>query len=59
MSLTLYDLVTRAGKARDHVMNLTKKEFGRIMHDPDATDAEVQEALKQLEEADGYENLGD
>ena len=38
---------------------LTKEEFGRIMHDPDATQDEIDEALKLLEEADGYENLAD
>lgn len=38
---------------------LTKEEFGRIMHDPDSTEEEIAEALKTLEEADGYENLSD
>ena len=38
---------------------LTKEEFGRIMHDPAATDAEIEEALQMLKEADGYENLAD
>ena len=38
---------------------LSKSEFGRIMHDPDASEEEIQEALKMLHEADGYENLAD
>ena len=39
--------------------SLTKQEFGNIMHDPEATEEDIQEALQQLEEAGGYENLGD
>ena len=38
---------------------LTKEEFGRIMHDPTSSEADIQEALKMLNEADGYENLAD
>ena len=38
---------------------LTKDEFGRIMHDPNASDEEIQEALNLLNDAGGYENLGD
>ena len=38
---------------------MTKDEFGRIMHDPSSTEADKQEALKMLQEADGYENLAD
>lgn len=38
---------------------LTKEEFGRIMHDPNATEEEKNEALRMINEADGYENLGD
>ena len=38
---------------------LTKQEFGRIMHDPEATQEEIAEALKMLQDADGYENLAD
>ena len=38
---------------------MTKEEFGRIMHDDDATEEEKQEALRMMEEAGGYENLGD
>lgn len=38
---------------------LSKSEFGRIMHDPNASEEEIQEALKMLQEADGYENLAD
>lgn len=39
--------------------SLTKEEFGRIMHDPMASEADKQEALRMLQEAEGYENLGD
>lgn len=39
--------------------SLTKEEFGRIMHDPKASQADREEALRVLQEADGYENLGD
>lgn len=59
MTRTLYDLLMKAANKSDHIGRLTKQEFGRIMHDPDATEEEIQDALKQLEEADGYENLGD
>jgi len=38
---------------------MTKQEFGRIMHDPDASEEDKMEALKMLQEADGYENLAD
>lgn len=55
MGLSLLDLLNQASSAK----TLTKEEFGRIMHDPDATDEEKAEALRQLQEADGYENLGD
>jgi hypothetical protein len=43
----------------DHAESLTKSEFGRIMHDPASTDEEIAEALRDLEEAGGYEGLGD
>ena len=61
MPLTLYDLLMKSKKPSsvDNPHRITKEEFGRIMHDPDATEDEIKEALKQLEEADGYENLGD
>lgn len=59
MTRTLYDLLMKAANKSDRIGKLTKQEFGRIMHDPDATEEEIQDALKQLEEADGYENLGD
>ena len=52
---SLYDLLVKAKEGP----KLTKQEFGRIMHDPNATEQEIEEALQQLEEADGYENLGD
>ena len=38
---------------------LTKKKFGEIMHDPDSTEAEKQEALRKMQDASGYENLPD
>ena len=38
---------------------ITKEEFGRIMHDPDATQEEIDQALEALKECDGYENLAD
>lgn len=38
---------------------ITKEEFGRIMHDPDATQEEIDRALEALQECDGYENLAD
>ena len=39
--------------------SITKKEFGRIMHDPNSTEEEKKEALRKLEDACGYENLPD
>lgn len=53
--MSLLDMLTQAAAQN----TLTKEEFGRIMHDPNATEAEIQEALKLLQEADGYENLAD
>lgn len=53
--MSLLDMLTAAASRK----TLTKQEFGRIMHDPDATEAEKDEALKMLKEADGYENLAD
>ena len=53
--LSLLDMLNAASSKQV----LTKKEFGRIMHDPNATDEEIQEALEMLLEADGYENLAD
>ena len=38
---------------------MTKAEFGRIMHDDNATEKDKQEALRIMEAAGGYENLGD
>lgn len=52
---SLLDFLTAAAAKK----TLTKSEFGRIMHDLNSTDEDIQEALKILEEADGYENLGD
>lgn len=53
--MSLLDMLTKAAASK----TITKQEFGRIMHDPNATEEEVQEALRMLREADGYENLGD
>lgn len=53
--MSLLDMLTSAAAKQ----TLTKQEFGRIMHDPNATEEEIQEALKMLQEADGYENLAD
>lgn len=39
--------------------SMTKDEFGKVMHNPDATEEEKAEALRMMEEAGGYENLGD
>jgi len=53
--MSLLDMLTAAASKQ----TMTKQEFGRVMHDPHATEEEKQEALKMLQEADGYENLGD
>jgi hypothetical protein len=53
--MSLLDMLTAAA-ARN---TITKQEFGRIMHDPNASEADKEEALKMLNEADGYENLAD
>jgi hypothetical protein len=38
---------------------ITKEDFGRIMHDPNSTQEEIDEALAFLQDCDGYENLPD
>lgn len=53
--MSLLDMLTQAASRTV----LTKNEFGRIMHDPNSSESEIREALKMLEEADGYENLAD
>lgn len=53
--MSLLDLLNQASAKQ----TISKKEFGRIMHDPNATDEEIAEALRLLKEADGYENLED
>lgn len=53
--LSLLDMLNAAAARQ----TISKKEFGRIMHDPNATEGEIEEALKMLQEADGYENLED
>lgn len=55
MGMSLFDMLTKAAAQK----TLTKEEFGRIMHDPSSTEEEINEALRILREADGYENLGD
>ena len=52
--MSLLDYIMNASK-----INLTKSEFGRIMHDPNATQEEIDEALEALQDCDGYENLAD
>jgi hypothetical protein len=51
---SLYDFMTNGGKKK-----ITKADFGRIMHDPDSTQDEIDEALAFLDDCDGYENLPD
>ncbi len=53
---TLLELAT---SALEDVGVVTKSEFGRIMHDPTATEEQIADALKALELAEGYENLAD
>lgn len=53
--MSLLDMLTQAAAAKA----LTKAEFGRIMHDPTATEGEKNEAIKMLQGAEGYENLAD
>ena len=53
--ISLLDLLTQAASRSA----LTKEEFGRIMHDPNASEGDIQEALQMLQEAGGYENLED
>lgn len=53
--ISLLDLLTQAASKS----TLTKDEFGRIMHDPNASEGDIQEALQMLQEAGGYENLED
>lgn len=55
MGLSLLDFIQKAAAQQ----TMTKEEFGRIMHDPNSTQDDIDEALKCLEEADGYENLAD
>lgn len=52
--MSLLDYIIGASKS-----NITKEEFGRIMHDPNSTQADIDRALEALEECDGYENLAD
>lgn len=56
---TLYDLVMRASAPKEHIDDLTKEEFGHIMHDPNSSEEMIKSALEKLQQAGGYENLGD
>lgn len=53
--VSLMDMLMAAAAQK----TITKKEFGEIMHDPNASEEDKREALKMLAEADGYENLAD
>ena len=53
--LSLMDFLNREAARQ----TMTKEEFGRVMHDPNSTEEDINAALKCLEEADGYENLAD
>ena len=53
--MSFLDMLNAAAAAE----TMTKQEFGRIMHDPNSTEAEIEDALRMLQEADGYENLED
>ena len=53
MSVTLLEMLERRAKANE----LTKAEFGRIMHDESSTEDDIERALNMMEEAGGYENL--
>lgn len=52
--MSLMDFLIGASSAK-----ITKEEFGRIMHDPNATQEEIDMALEQLRDCGGYENLAD
>ena len=52
MSKSLWDLLVAAGEA-----DMTRGEFGKIMHDPNATYDEKQEALDKMADAGGYDCL--
>lgn len=57
MSMSLYDWLVNSCMKADG--KLTKQEFGRVMHDPDASEDEIKNALDMLSEAGGYDNLPD
>lgn len=54
MGMSLYDLLVNSTKK---ISGLTKQRFGKIMHDPNATEQEIQDALQQLSNVGGYDNL--
>lgn len=59
MTMSLYDLVMRNQAPAGSPDRITKQDFGRIMHDPEATDDQIEQALQMLQTAGGYENLED
>lgn len=59
MTMSLYDLVMRNQAPAGSMDRITKQGFGRIMHDPEATDEQIEQALQMLQTAGGYENLED
>lgn len=59
MTMSLYDLVMRNQAPAGFADQITKQDFGRIMHDPEATDEQIEHALQMLQTAGGYENLED
>jgi len=52
--MSLWEYIQNAAK-RKH----SKKEWGALMHNPDTTEEEKLELMKELESAEGYENLPD
>lgn len=54
MGYSLWDYIENASRRRH-----SKKEWGKKLHDPNTTEEEKAELLKEMEEAGGYENLPD
>ena len=54
MAKSLWDILVAAGEGA-----VSKTEFGRVMHDPFATEEEKQAALDKMADAGGYDNLPD
>ena len=55
MTITLLDMLNNAASSQ----KLTKKRLGEIVADPNSTPEEVAEAIREMNEAGGYECLGD